>query len=198
MAKLVIEYRVADYDDWKEMFDRDPMGRGDHGVRGHAIHVDPDDRNHFLLAMDFDSTNEARRFRDLPAFQQVWDVSGAGASWILEGVEAMAYGPPVPEEPPNHFLYKLIPPRPTFPGDMTAAEGSIMEAHFGYWGHLIAERRAVAYGPVMDPRGTYGIAVVEVTDEAAAREMAGHDPAIQAKAGFDFEILPMSDAMVRP
>ena len=98
----------------------------------------------------------------------------------------------------NRFLYKLIPPRPTFPGDMTATEGAIMQAHFGYWGELIADRRAVAYGPVMDPRGTYGIAVVEVTDEAAAREIAGHDPAIRAEAGFAFEVLPMGNAMVRP
>ena len=73
-----------------------------------------------------------------------------------------------------------------------------MAAHFGYLGELIADRRAVAYGPVMNPRGTYGIAVVEVTDEAAARELAGHDPAIQAEAGFAFELLPMADAIVRP
>jgi hypothetical protein len=33
----------------------------------------------------------------------------------------------------NHFLYKLIPPRPSFPADMFEAEGAIMQAHFGYW-----------------------------------------------------------------
>ena len=97
----------------------------------------------------------------------------------------------------NHFLYKLIPPRPTFPGDMTPAEGAIMQAHLGYWAGVIADRRAVAYGPVVDPRGTYGIAVMEVSDEAAARDIAGQDPAIRAEAGFAFEIMPMSNAMVR-
>jgi uncharacterized protein len=35
--------------------------------------------------------------------------------------------------PMAHFLFKLIPPRPTFPGDMTEEEGAIMEDHFGYW-----------------------------------------------------------------
>lgn len=98
----------------------------------------------------------------------------------------------------NHFLYKLVPPRPTFPADMTEAEAAIMEAHFGYWARLIAERQAVAYGPVADPKGTYGIAVVEVADEAAARSIAADDPAIQSNAGFDFELHPMADAMVRP
>jgi uncharacterized protein YciI len=97
-----------------------------------------------------------------------------------------------------YFLYKLIPPRPTFPAEMTEEEGAIMESHFGYWAGLIQERRAVAYGPVMDPKGTYGIAVVEADDEAAARALAEQDPAITSNAGFGSEVHPMPDAIVRP
>ena len=97
----------------------------------------------------------------------------------------------------NYFMYKLIPPRATFPADMTPAEGQIMQAHFGYWAGVIAERQAVAYGPVLDPAGTYGIAVVEVADAEAARLIAARDPAIRAEAGFDFELHPMTDAMIR-
>lgn len=97
-----------------------------------------------------------------------------------------------------HFLYKLIPPRPTFPSDMTEDEGAIMQEHFGYWGKLISERRAVVYGPVMDPKGTYGVAVVEVEDEAAAQRIAEGDPAIRSDAGFGFEVHQMPDAIVRP
>ena len=97
----------------------------------------------------------------------------------------------------NHYLYKLIPPRPTFPADMSQREGEIMEAHFGYWARLIDERRAVTYGPVLDPTGTYGIAVLEVDDEPAAQGLASEDPAVRAGAGFGFELLPMMDVMVR-
>jgi uncharacterized protein YciI len=97
-----------------------------------------------------------------------------------------------------HFFYKLIPPRPTFPADMTEKEGAVMQEHFGYWARLIEERRAVAYGPVMDPNGTYGVAVVDVDDEATARGIAEGDPAITANAGFGFEVHPMPDAIVRP
>jgi uncharacterized protein len=96
-----------------------------------------------------------------------------------------------------HFLYRLIPPRPTFPADMTEDEGAVMQEHFGYWAGLIERRRAVAYGPVMDPEGTYGIAVLEVDDEAAAKEIAESDPAITSPAGFGFELHPMPDAIVR-
>ena len=97
-----------------------------------------------------------------------------------------------------HFLYKLIPPRPTFPAEMTEKEGAVMQKHFGYWAGLIVDRRAVAYGPVMDPMGTYGVAVVEVDDEVAATSIARGDPAITANAGFGFEVHPMPDAIVRP
>jgi uncharacterized protein len=97
-----------------------------------------------------------------------------------------------------HFLYKLIPPRPTFPADMTEDEGAIMQAHFGYWAGVIQERRAVAYGPVQDPNGTYGIAVLEVDDEGAAEELVAGDPAIASTAGFGSELHPMPDAIVRP
>jgi uncharacterized protein len=97
-----------------------------------------------------------------------------------------------------HFLYKLVPPRPTFPGDMTEAEGAIMQEHFGYWSRLVGERRVVIYGPVMDPKGSYGIAVVEVDDDADARQIAENDPAIMSNAGFGFELHPMPDAIARP
>jgi uncharacterized protein YciI len=97
-----------------------------------------------------------------------------------------------------HFLYKLIPPRPTFPADMTDDEGAIMQEHFGYWAGLIEQRRVVAYGPVMDPNGNYGVAVLDVDDDAAAQRLAQDDPAIRSDAGFGFEVHPMPDAIVRP
>ena len=96
------------------------------------------------------------------------------------------------------FLYKLVPPRPTFPADMTEAEGAIMQEHFAYWSGLIAERKAVVYGPVMDPQGGYGIAVVEVASEASAQQIAVADPAVKAGAGFfSFAVHHMPDAQVR-
>ena len=98
----------------------------------------------------------------------------------------------------SHFLLKLIPPRPTFPMDMTEAEGAIMQEHFVYWSGLIAGRTAVAYGPVMDPNGTYGIGVLELEDEVTARAVGTNDPAIKAQAGFSFELHAMPDAQVRP
>jgi hypothetical protein len=72
-----------------------------------------------------------------------------------------------------------------------------MQEHFGYWAGLISKRKAVAYGPVMDPNGTYGVAVLEVENSGVAESIAANDPAIKANAGFSFEIHQMPDAIVR-
>jgi hypothetical protein len=37
----------------------------------------------------------------------------------------------------SHFVYRLIPPRPTFDEDMTDAEQEIMGRHAEYWAGLM-------------------------------------------------------------
>jgi uncharacterized protein len=72
----------------------------------------------------------------------------------------------------NYFLYRLIPPRPSFARDMTEAEATIMQEHFAYWLGLLEQRKVVVVGPVLDPKGTYGMALLEVEDEALAENLA--------------------------
>jgi uncharacterized protein YciI len=97
-----------------------------------------------------------------------------------------------------YFFYKLISPRPTFPDDMTEDEGAVMQQHFGYWTEHLEAGRVVVYGPVADPRETFGMAVLAVEDEAEARRLVEGDPAIAADAGFGFEVHPMPSTIVRP
>lgn len=73
-----------------------------------------------------------------------------------------------------------------------------MQEHFAYWLGLMDERKVVVVGPVLDPKGTYGIAVLEVEDESIAQNIASSDPAITSQAGFRFEVHSMIDAKVRP
>lgn len=80
---------------------------------------------------------------------------------------------------------------------MTEAEGKMMQEHFGYWSDLTAKRIAIAVGPVADPKGTYGLAIVETESEAAARDIARHDPAVKAGMGFGFEIYPIPKLILR-
>jgi uncharacterized protein YciI len=96
----------------------------------------------------------------------------------------------------GHYLYKLTPPRPTFAEDMTPSEASAMEEHFGYWQQLIESGTVVVYGPVADPAGTYGIAVVDAPDEAHVREIGRSDPAVIRGVGT-FEVFAMPATFVR-
>ncbi len=88
MAILMIEYQVPAFGPWKEVFDRDPMDRGAHGVTRHWIEQEADDPNHLMLRLEFETTDQARTFLANPAFQQVWDRSGARQAWVLEQTKA--------------------------------------------------------------------------------------------------------------
>jgi uncharacterized protein YndB with AHSA1/START domain len=100
--------------------------------------------------------------------------------------------------PPSHYLIRLIPPRPTFLQDMTEQERSIMGEHVGYWTRLLADGVAVAFGPVADPQGPWGVGLVEVDGAEALAAIESGDPAMRAGAGFRYEVLPMLRAIVRP
>jgi uncharacterized protein len=96
----------------------------------------------------------------------------------------------------KHYLFKLIPPRPTFPADMTPTEGKLMQEHVAYWTELMNQGRVIVFGPVADPQGTYGIGVLRLEDDADAQALGANDPTIKADAGFKIEIHPMPRAVV--
>jgi hypothetical protein len=89
------------------------------------------------------------------------------------------------------FLLRLVAPRPTFAADMTAEEAELMKVHGAYWQEKLAEGVAVAFGPVLDPAGAWGLGLVRVEDEEAVRAYIAEDPVIRAGRGFRYEILPM-------
>ena len=99
----------------------------------------------------------------------------------------------------QYFLYKLIPPRETFAQTMTESEAAIMQRHVAYWSRLFANGSGsvVAFGPVADPKGGYGIAIVEAGDQADVERLMASDPAIQSNAGFRSEIFAMPRAFAR-
>jgi uncharacterized protein len=90
------------------------------------------------------------------------------------------------------FLSRLLPPRPTFPADMTAEEGAAMQAHGVYLRGLAEKGVAIAFGPVLDPKGPWGVGIFRVESEEQMQEIARNDPAISSGLGFACEILPMA------
>lgn len=88
----------------------------------------------------------------------------------------------------KYFALKLIPPRPSFPKDMTPEEQEIMQQHSLYWTNLMGTGIVVVYGPVMDPNGTYGFGIVEVDHEEQAMNITIEDPAARI---LKYECYPM-------
>jgi uncharacterized protein YciI len=96
-----------------------------------------------------------------------------------------------------YFHLKLIPPRPTFPSDMTEVEREAMGRQAAYWQGKAEERFAIAVGPVFDPVGTYGMAVVEVDDEDAAAALGENDPVVKAGLGFRYAVASIPSLILR-
>jgi len=92
-----------------------------------------------------------------------------------------------------YFFVKTQKPRPTFQLDMTAEERLIMERHVAYWSEKATQGIAIVFGPVMDPKGVYGIGVYQVRDDAEIHDLLALDP---ANGLLHYEVLPMARAVV--
>ena len=88
------------------------------------------------------------------------------------------------------FFMKLIPPRTTFPGDITPEEMATMKRHADYYAAQFQVGRVLIYGPVMDTAGAYGMGVLDVDTEAEARQIVEADPSITEGLNR-FELWPM-------
>jgi len=75
--------------------------------------------------------------------------------------------------------------------DMSADERATMIEHVGYWSTLTEQGRVLAFGPVGDPGGAYGIGIVLAESQTEAEALRDHDPAIRSPYGFTTEIAPM-------
>jgi uncharacterized protein YciI len=96
----------------------------------------------------------------------------------------------------RHYYLKLIAPRPTFPADITEQERALMNEHSAYCEQQFAAGKLLAYGPVMAPGGAFGVAILEVADEAEARKFGENDPSVRAGVNR-FEFFPMHVAAAR-
>jgi uncharacterized protein YciI len=90
-----------------------------------------------------------------------------------------------------YFFFKLIPPRATFPADITPAEASLMQQHVVYWRGHMAEGKMLAFGPVADPKGTFGMGLLRLEDGTDPQRLVDGDPVVAAGVGFHCEVHPM-------
>jgi uncharacterized protein YciI len=97
----------------------------------------------------------------------------------------------------NHYFLKLIGPRPDFAATMTGEEKQVMQEHGAYLKGYVDNGTVIVMGPVLDPAGAWGMAVVEAGSEDEVRTIIAKDPTVLSGLGFRWEIYPMLRAVVR-
>ena len=97
----------------------------------------------------------------------------------------------------RQFFMRLVPPRPIFPGSMSEQELALMAQHVEYVQKAFDAGRVLAYGPVMDAAGAFGIALLDVDDQAEAEEFARQDPSIVGGMN-SYTLAPMRIAASQP
>lgn len=85
--------------------------------------------------------------------------------------------------------------RPTFINDITEEERMVMQEHFTYWKGQFDKGVVAMYGAVLDPKGVFSVAAVDVQDEESMKTIV-NDPAVTGEVRKD-EFFPMYPAMVR-
>lgn len=89
----------------------------------------------------------------------------------------------------KYYTLYLRPCRPDFAFTMTEDERAVMTQHVAYWKEKMALGKVIVFGPVFDPKGPYGIGIVQVESE---EELAGFIDGDPASTINNYEFFPMN------
>lgn len=99
---------------------------------------------------------------------------------------------------PKQFIYVLrLVPRPYSDGAWTREDEAVLERHLTRFKEAIKTGQLILAGRTPEPQNkTFGIAIFEATDEAAARAFMESDPAVTAGL-MTAELHPFAVALQR-
>ena len=94
MVILQIEHLVTNFENWKKVFDSDPLNRKLSGVRAQCIFRTTGNENNIIIELEFDNMEEAEKMRG--KLENLWNrVEGKimvnPSARILETVESSEY-----------------------------------------------------------------------------------------------------------
>ena len=89
----------------------------------------------------------------------------------------------------KHFVLKFTPCRPNFAQTMTNEEKKIVEQHIAYWKNYMSKGIMLIFGPVLDPKGIYGLGIIAVDSEEQISGLMENDP---ASILHNYEYYPMN------
>ena len=84
----------------------------------------------------------------------------------------------------TYFVLKLLPNRPDFAETMSSVS---------YWKEYLDKGVMLVFGPVLDPKGVYGLGIIAVDNEEQVKTLIDNEP---ASAINKYEYHPMM-AVVR-
>lgn len=116
---------------------------------------------------------------------------GEGWARVLGWAKAHLGGPAK-----QYVFCKLVPPRATFPADMTPDEAKGMAEHAAHLRAAAAEGTVIVAGPVGTRAGAWGLCVLQVESDDEAKALTSSDPLIRAGLGFQYEMTPMLSAIL--
>jgi hypothetical protein len=91
VASMVHQLKVEDFDEFKSVFDSDPVGRKE-AAKGHVMSRSVDDPNVVFTRVEFDSLEDAKAFRNrLVASGALDQVTVLTAPTVVELVENVTY-----------------------------------------------------------------------------------------------------------
>ena len=88
----------------------------------------------------------------------------------------------------KHFVVKFTPRRPDFAKTMTDEDKNIVQQHTAYWKDYMNKGIMLVFGPVYDPKGTYGLGIIAVDSEEQISKLMENDPASKI---HNYEYYPM-------
>src|SRR4051794_21253394 len=94
------------------------------------------------------------------------------------------------------YLTKWVPPRDDFLPTMTEQEGRLMKQHGEWQTNLLQQGLILAHGPVIDPAGSYGVAIWQIENDADIAALTAQDPIVRAGVGH-YEHFPMIQVKAR-
>jgi uncharacterized protein YciI len=94
------------------------------------------------------------------------------------------------------YLTKWVPPRADFLPTMTAQGAEQMQQHSAWLSDHLEQGQIVAHGPVMDPAGSYGVAIWQIQDDQDITALTAQDPIVQAGNGH-YEHFPVLQLKAR-
>lgn len=94
------------------------------------------------------------------------------------------------------YFFRLVPPRAMSLPHMRPDELEVIDVHVAYWAGLMERGHVLAFGPVADDTGNYGVGVIQAETPEQARAIADEDPAVTSPLlSFTTTVTPMHAVM---